>query len=326
MTPVAPVIGTVFRRNWTDRRDGTRRDIQLAYETRGDSSGTPLLMVMGLGAQMYLWPDELVEQFVADGFYVIRFDNRDVGLSSVTTGEPPTMPSLVKLQVGLGATEVPYLLSDMADDAIGVLDHLGIPSAVVMGASMGGMIAQTMAINSPRRVSALISVMSTTGNRRVGRADPRFLMKMVKHIGRPESEAIDAAVEVARLIGGPRFDEGNYRAMYSRLVERSYRPQAVAWQMAAIAASPDRTKDLTQLTVPTVVIHGAADRLIPISGGRATAAAIPGSRYLVFDDMGHDLPVTRWDQIVKAVRAVSPGAAGQAKSQARPDVKVSASV
>jgi pimeloyl-ACP methyl ester carboxylesterase len=297
--------GVVVRRNWTDRRDGTRRDIQLAYETRGDRSAVPLLMVMGLGAQMYLWPDELVEQFVAAGFFVIRFDNRDAGLSSVTSGTPPSRASLVTLQLGIGATEVPYLLSDMADDAVAVLDHLGIASAVVMGASMGGMIAQTMAVHSPRRVRALVSVMSTTGNRKVGRADPRFLLKMLKHIGRPRSEALDAAVAVGRLTAGSRFEEGHYRALYTRLLERSFRPEAVSWQMAAISASHDRTTELKSIRVPTLVIHGSLDQLIPISGGRATAAAIAGSRYLVFDDMGHDLPRTRWEEMVLAVRVLT---------------------
>jgi pimeloyl-ACP methyl ester carboxylesterase len=309
--------GLVVRRNWTDRRDGTRRDIQLAYETRGDQSDTPLLLIMGLGAQMYLWPDELVEQFVAAGFYVIRFDNRDAGLSSETAGTPPSKATLVGLQVGLGTTEVPYLLADMADDAVAVLDHLGVTSAVVMGASMGGMIAQTLAIHSPRRVRALVSIMSTTGNRRVGRADPRFLLKMAKHIGRPQVEAVEAAVSVGRLLAGSRFDEVQYRTMYARLFERSYRPDAVLWQMAAIAASADRTEDLKGLRTPTVVIHGALDRLIPISGGRATAAAIPGSRYMVFDDMGHDLPRGRWPDMVAAVQAVA---------QARPQSAVRSSV
>jgi pimeloyl-ACP methyl ester carboxylesterase len=298
--------GTAIRRNWTDRRDGTRRDIHLAYETRGASTATPLLMVMGLGAQMYLWPDDFVDQFVAAGYYVIRFDNRDAGLSSETPGTPPTRASLVKLQMGLSAPQTPYLVADMADDAVAVMDHLGIGSAVVMGASMGGMIAQTMAANSPRRVCALVSVMSTTGNTRVGRADPRFLLKMARLIGRPQAEAIESAVELGRLIAGPRFDEHQYRAMYSRLVERSFRPDAVLWQMAAIASSPDRTPALRSLQIPTLVIHGSLDRLIPISGGRATAAAIAGSRYMVFDDMGHDLPRTRWEEMVTAVGALLP--------------------
>jgi pimeloyl-ACP methyl ester carboxylesterase len=302
---------TAIRRHVVDRRDGSVRDYEFCVETTGNPNDIPVLLVMGLGAQMYLWPDEFVATLAGEGFFVIRFDNRDVGLSTKTLGDPPEVAELLRAQVGLLRPKVAYLLGDMADDAFAVLDHLGINQAHIAGASMGGMIAQSMAIAAPDRVLSLTSIMSTTGNRRVGRAKPAFLLRMMKLIGDRErgssggqDAAISVGVEITRLTAGAHFDRQRTLELQTRLVQRSYHPAGARFQTAAIAASPDRTDALRQLDVPALVVHGAMDRLVPISGGRATASALRGSRYLVFDDMGHDLPPGRGLELVAAIRDV----------------------
>jgi pimeloyl-ACP methyl ester carboxylesterase len=312
---------TAIRRNVVDRRDGSLRDYEFCVETAGDPRHTPLLLVMGLGAQMYLWPDEFVAALAATGLYVIRFDNRDVGLSTKTQGSVPEVAELLRAQVGFLRPKVAYLLSDMADDALAVLDHLGIDQAHVAGASMGGMIAQSMAIAAPDRVRSLTSIMSTTGNRRVGRPKPAFLLQLMKLIGDrersgPDGEAaaISVGVEVTRLTAGAHFDRQRAVDVQTRLVRRSTHPAGARFQTAAIAASPDRTQALRGLDVPALVVHGAMDRLVPISGGRATAAALRGSRYVVFDDMGHDLPPARGPELVSALLDVI--ARGEARVRA----------
>ena len=279
--------------------------VELEYETFGDSSNPPLLLVMGLGAQMISWDEGFCEGLVERGFFVVRFDNRDVGLSTKTVGDPPDLMSVIMTRLAGGQPEVAYLLADMATDAFGVLDALGIERAHIVGASMGGMIVQSMAIAHPERVLSLTSIMSTTGDLAVGQADPAFLGEIMANQTLDPAQAVEAGIAGGRLIAGPLYDEVAGRASVERAVARCFNPAGTAFQGAAIFASPDRTPALRELDVPTLVVHGRVDRLVPLSGGEATAAAIPGARLLVLDEMAHDLPKPLWPQVFDAISAVA---------------------
>jgi len=284
--------------------------IEIAYETIGDPSLPALLLVMGLGTQMIHWDRELCELFAASGFRVIRFDNRDSGTS--TQIDAP-VPNLMRGMVGLRA-DAPYLLDDMADDAFGLLDHLGISAAHVVGASMGGMIAQTMAIRRPERVLSLTSIMSTTGERRSGRPKLRVWTVLTRRAPRERKAFVEHVVRVFRMIGSKGFpvDEKRLRELAAASHARGHHPAGTGRQLAAIMASGDRTERLRHIRVPTTVIHGKDDPLVPFSGGVATAGAIPGARLIAVAGMGHDLPREVWPQIVAAVVE----AAGQAQEAA----------
>lgn len=287
--------------------------ITIEYEEQG--SGEPLLLVMGLGGQLTDWPQELVDMIAAHGFRVIRHDNRDVGLSTEFSSAPPTTKELLKAALFRRPIRSEYVLNDMADDAIGLLDALDIESAHVVGVSMGGMIAQAMAIGHPARVRSLTSIMSTTGNRRVGQPKAK-LIKMIARRPDPTPEnAVDMGVEMFSHICGPTFDPVEFRTVAQAAVDRSWRPAGTGRQTAAIMASDDRTEALTRLQVPSLVVHGMLDPLVRPSGGIATAKAIPGSRLLMFNDMAHDLPHTRWAETAESIalnssRAGSPAVAG----------------
>jgi pimeloyl-ACP methyl ester carboxylesterase len=273
--------------------------IEIAYETIGDPSNPPLLLVMGLGMQLIHWDLELCEQLAERGFYVIRFDNRDAGHS--TKIDAP-VPDIRRAMLGL-RVEAPYRLSDMAGDAFGLLDQLGIEATHVVGASMGGMIAQTMAIERPERVQSLVSIMSTTGNRRVGTPKLRVWGVLMRQAPRDRDAYIERFVRVFRAIGSPGFplDEERIRELAAETYERGHEVAGTGRQLAAIMASGDRTPRLRSLDVPTTVIHGRADPLVPFRAGRATARAIPGARLIPIKGMGHDLPREVWDTIVDAV-------------------------
>jgi pimeloyl-ACP methyl ester carboxylesterase len=286
--------------------------IEIVYETIGDASDPPLLLVMGLGMQLIHWDRELCEQLAGRGFLVIRFDNRDSGRS--TEIDAP-VPNIVRAMAGL-RIDAPYLLDDLADDAFGLLDHLGIESSHVVGASMGGMIAQAMAIRRPERVLSLTSIMSTTGERRAGRPKLRVWSVLARRAPAEKDAYVEHFVRVFRLIGskGFAFDEERVRALAAASFERGHRAAGTARQLAAILASGDRTERLRGLRVPTTVVHGRADPLVPFRGGRATARAIPGARLITIPGMGHDLPREVWPQLVDAVaetaaRAAAPQAA-----------------
>jgi len=277
-------------------------NLTIEYETFGD--GPALLLVMGLGAQLIDWPDEFVDLLVERGFQVIRFDNRDAGLSTKMTGTtPPTVSRALAAQVSRRLAHADYLLSDMARDAVGLLDHLGIEKAHVVGASMGGMIAQTIAIEHPQRVSSLVSIMSNTGDRRNGRASVHLLRKARKLIGDHPERRMENAVTLGRLIAGPHFDDQAARELLQREFDRNDDIAGTGRQMMAIAASPNRTPGLRRLNVPTLVIHGLLDPLVMPSGGIATCNAVHGSRLLMFPDMGHDLPRARWPEVIDAIAA-----------------------
>jgi pimeloyl-ACP methyl ester carboxylesterase len=277
----------------------TANGIEIVYETIGDPSNPALLLVMGLGTQLIHWDTELCEMFAKRGFYVIRFDNRDAGRSARIDAP---VPNLMRAMAGL-KVEAPYRLDDMAEDAFGLLDHLGIEAAHVAGASMGGMIAQTMAIRHPERVLSLTSIMSTTGERRAGLPKLRVWGVLLRRAPRDKDAAVEYFVRVFHQIGSKGFpvDEDRIRRLAGEAYERGHTPAGTGRQLAAIMASGDRTKRLRELRIPTTVFHGRSDPLVPFRGGRATAEAIPGARLIAIPGMGHDLPREVWPRLVDAV-------------------------
>ena len=277
----------------------TANGITIEYEEHGE--GEPLLLVMGLSGQLTDWPLGFVDELVTSGFRVIRFDNRDIGLSTEFTSVPPTTSQLAKAVLTRRPVPAEYRISDMAADAAGLLDALGIEQAHVVGMSMGGMITQALAIDHPSRVRSMTSIMSTTGNRRVGQPKLSLVRRFARRPAPTRDTAVDLGLETFRAISGPTFEEDEARQMVEAAVARSFRPASVGRQTAAIIASPDRTADLRRLRVPALVIHGLVDPLVRLSGGIATAAAIPGSRLLVFNDMAHDLPRTRWHEMADSI-------------------------
>jgi pimeloyl-ACP methyl ester carboxylesterase len=288
----------------------TANGIEIVYETIGDPSDPPLLLVMGLGMQLIHWDRNLCEQLAERGFYVIRFDNRDAGLS--TKVDAP-VPDVRRAMLGR-RVDAPYLLGDMADDAFGLLDHLGIEAAHVVGVSMGGMIAQTMAISRPERVLSLISIMSTTGERRVGRPKLRVMTVLLRQAPQEREGFIDHFVRVFRMIGSRGFplDEARVRELAAATYDRNHDRAGTARQLAAILASGDRTASLRSLSVPTTVIHGRNDPLVPFRGGKATARAIPGARLIEIPGMGHDLPEQVWPLVIDAIVETAARAAPRA--------------
>lgn len=275
--------------------------ITIEYEESG--SGDPLLLVMGLNGQLIDWPEGFVDALVAQGFRVIRFDNRDAGLSTEMTAPAPTPWQIARGAIRRRGLKVEYTVPVMARDAVGLLDALGLDKVHVAGMSMGGMIAQQIAIDFPERVLSLTSIMSTTGNPKVGHPKPRIVWKFLRRKAVSAEAAVESAVDLFRDISGPTFDEEEFRVLAKASIARSYRPAGTARQLAGIIASPDRTPGLRRLKVPTLVIHGSLDPLVNRSGGIATADAVPGARLLMFNDMGHDLPPTRWDEFASAIRA-----------------------
>ena len=286
----------------------TANGIQIEYEAYGDPAQPPLLLVMGLGAQLTLWPMELVEALVARGFYVIRYDNRDIGLSQKfgEHGIPNFKRVALMRMLGLRA-RIPYRLSDMANDAAGLLDALGIAKAHVVGASMGGMIVQLMAINHPDKLLTMTSIMSTTGNRRLPPPQPQAMKALLNRA--PANATLDQVLpiglSVSRAIGSPAYpaDEADIKRRVERDFTRSFYPQGAARQISAIMDDGDRRKRLAKVTTPTLVIHGVHDPLVPVEGGRDTAAAVPGATLLEIEGMGHDLPLELVEQIADAVAA-----------------------
>jgi pimeloyl-ACP methyl ester carboxylesterase len=276
------------------------------YETFGDRGARPLLLVMGLGAQMILWEEDFCRALADQGHYVVRFDNRDVGLSSKldAAGVPNVMELMQKVMSG-ATPSVPYSLDDMADDTAGVLDALGFASAHVVGASMGGMIAQTLAILHPTRLRSLTSIMSSTGDPSLPPAKPEAMAVLLAPPPTTREGAIESQVRTWRAIGSPGFpfDEAHVRERAGRSYDRSAYPAGMARQLAAILVHGSRRARLASVKVPTLVIHGEADPLVPVEGGRDTAAAIPGAELLTIEGMGHDLPPQAWPRIVAAIAA-----------------------
>ncbi|MGH9171238.1 MAG: alpha/beta fold hydrolase [Acidimicrobiales bacterium] len=276
--------------------------VELYYETYGQDTDPPMLLVCGLGMQLVVWDEAWFEALVRRGYYVVAFDNRDAGLSThlVEAG----IPDLMALLEG-GDPNVTYLLSDMADDAAAVLDATGVESAHILGISMGGMIAQALAISYPGRVRSICSIMSTTGDPNVGQADQAAAEALLAVSGTTREDAMEGALKAFGIIGSPGFpaDEDRVRRLAGLSYDRDREPTGIARQLGAILASADRTEALGHLTMPALVIHGTSDPLVNPSGGRATAAAIPGAKLVMVEGMGHDLPTQIWDMVLDEVCA-----------------------
>ena len=274
--------------------------IDIAYERFGEPNLPPVLLLMGLGTQMLGWPDGFCDALVARDVHVIRADNRDIGLSTHLTDAPA--PDLAAIFRGDTAS-ASYTLSDMAGDTVGLLDALDLDSAHLVGASMGGMIAQTVAIEHPHRVRSLTSIMSTTGDPSVGQSTRKAMAALLSPPATTRQEAIERTVSILRVIGSPGFelDEADVRWRTGVAYDRGHDPVGVARQLAAIAASGDRTSALRSVSVPTLVLHGADDPLVNVSGGRATAEAIPGAEFVEFAGMGHHLSRELWGEIARHI-------------------------
>jgi len=276
--------------------------VQIAYETFGDESGRPLLLIMGLGGPALWWDLALCEQLADHGFFVVRFDNRDVGRSTVFHEHRVARRHLVQAFIGRRSV-APYTMQHLAEDGFGLLDHLGIERAHVTGVSMGGMVAQTMAISQPERVLSLVSVMSSTGRRTVGWQDPRLLPLLVMSGRHSREDYIRRSQRVWKMIGSPQYppDPDTHVRRAGDTWDRGVHLPGVMRQMLAVVTQPDRTAELRRLRIPAAVIHGTADRMVHPSGGRATAAAIPGCELVMIRGMGHDLPPALHDTFVGTI-------------------------
>ncbi len=275
--------------------------IDIEYVTDGDPSDPPLLLVMGLGAQLIAWPEGFVDGLRARGFFLIRFDNRDSGLSTKFEG----LPDMAGLFTGTDLSSATYRIEDMADDAAALLGELGIAKAHVVGASMGGMITQALVINHAELFLSATSIMSTTGDRAVGAPTGEAMTALLRPVATSREEAIQASIEGSLVIGSPAYptDERLLRVRAGQAYDRCYCPEGTARQLGAILGSPDRTEGLHGVRIPFLVVHGDADPLVTPSGGDATAAAVPGSRLLSIPGMGHDLPEALWDTVIDAIVA-----------------------
>jgi pimeloyl-ACP methyl ester carboxylesterase len=276
--------------------------IELCYETSGDAASPPMLLIGGLGMQLVGWGADWVAALVGRGYYAVTFDNRDAGLSThlVERG----VPDLLRWLWGEDAN-IAYGLSDMAKDAAGLLEYLGMESAHVVGISMGGMIAQQLALDHPSKVRSLASIMSTTGDPAVGQPSKDAAEALLELKASTREEAVEMATKVFAIIGSPAFppDEDRLRRMAGEAFDRSHEPTGIARQLGAIVSSPDRTPRLATVSVPTLVVHGSADPLVDPSGGRATAQAIPGAKLVMIEGMGHDLPEQIWPQLLDEIDA-----------------------
>lgn len=279
--------------------------IRIEYETSGDPSASPLLLIMGLGGQLVEWHEDFCRGLAEKGHYVIRFDNRDTGLSQ--RFEEMGMPNIGQaVEASLKGETItpPYTLEDMAGDAVGLLDVLGIDRAHICGMSMGGMIAQTIAIRHPLRVRSLISIYSSTGNPELPQPEPKALEVLLEAPPSERQAYIDYLVRTFRVIAGSgfAFDEAYHRRLAGKLFDRAFYPQGVGRQLMAAMAQQNRRPALASVTVPTLVIHGSDDPLVPVECGRDTADAIPGAELLIIEGMGHELPPGNgWPQILDAI-------------------------
>lgn len=287
----------------------TANGIKIEYETHGDPAHPPMLLIMGLGMQLTRWPIELVDALVARGYYVIRHDNRDIGLSThFDEAGKPSLPRVVLTRLFGIRPRLAYYLSDMADDAVGLLDALKIERAHIVGASMGGMIAQHVAARYPERTRSLTSVMSTTGRRGLPRATPEAMAVLTDRPLKADlANIVEFGVKAARAVGSPAFPapEARLREKTTLDFHRSFHPIGALRQMAAIVADGDRSAMLRKITAPTLVIHGEADPLVPVEGGKDTAASIKGATLHLIPGMGHDLPLELVDEIVGKIAEVA---------------------
>ena len=277
--------------------------LALCYEAHGDEADEPMLLIHGHGAQLIAWHEDLLDQLVGLGFYVLTFDNRDAGLSTHLEGAP--VPDAAAVVAGEAAP--PYVIEEMADDAASLLDALGIEAAHVLGVSMGGMIAQAVAIGHQGKVRSLTSVMSSPDPVRVGTPTPEVLEMMTEPGATTREGVIEQSLASWRRTGSVELglDEAWMADIAGRQFDRAFDPDGVGRQFAAIVGSPDRRPGLASVTVPTLVVHGAIDPIVTLAGGKATADAVPGATLVVIDKMGHDLPKAAWPQLLDAVHDVT---------------------
>lgn len=292
--------------------------IQLEYDTFGSPDDPALLLVMGLGAQMTTWETGWCELLAGHGRFVIRFDNRDVGLSTQIDAAVDVGALMMAAMTGGELPKVPYTLSDMAADAIALLDHLGVRTAHVVGASMGGMITQTMAIEHPERLISATSIMSTVGDQAHGQPSPEAMSILLAPPVFTRQEIVDRSVDYAVVASQRYFDPDVTRQRAGEAFDRSFTPDGFGRQLAAIFASGDRSAALANVTVPMLVIHGLDDTLITPSGGRRTAELVPGAHLLELADMGHDLPPQQWPLVVGAIFGHTESAARNAAARVVP--------
>jgi pimeloyl-ACP methyl ester carboxylesterase len=284
--------------------------IEIEYEEFGNACDEPVLLIMGLGAQMILWDEPFCESLAGRGYRVIRFDNRDVGLSSwLDHLGVPNLLAVMSARLLGRKIDAPYLVSDMAADAAALVGALGLDAAHVVGASMGGMIAQTMAIEHPGRVLSLTSIMSTSGEPSLPQPKLEAREALLSPAPRDREQAIERAVRIFRAIGSPGFpfDEERIRGHAARSFDRAFNPAGAARQLTAIVASGSRKRALAALSVPALVIHGRDDPLVPVTCGVDTAESIPGAKLVVIEGMGHDLPRETWPLIVGAIDDLARG-------------------
>ncbi len=286
-------------------RKAVSRGIEIEYETFGDPSGRPLLLIIGLGGQMIQWDEALCRDLAGRGHYVIRFDNRDVGLSTKmeSAGVPNLMEIFGKVMQGEKISP-PYSLNDMADDAASLLAALGIPRAHICGMSMGGMIAQTFAIRHPERVLSLTSIYSTTGNPKLPQAKPEIMGLLIAPPPREKAAHVEHMLKLFKDISGPGFpfDSQWTRKIIADSYDRCFYPQGMVRQLVAILTHGNRKPALSSLNIPALVVHGTDDPLVPVEGGKDTAEALRGSELILVKGMGHDLPHGgAWPRIIEAI-------------------------
>jgi len=283
--------------------------IDIEYVAEGDPANPPMLLVMGLGAQLTAWPEGFVE-LLRQRFFVVRFDNRDCGLSTKLHGAP-SLEAFITALFGGEAPPPPYRIEDMADDAAALLVELGMDQAHVVGVSLGGMITQALAINHAGRFLSAASIMSTTGDWSAGAPSGEAVTSLLRPAATSRDEYVAASLAASQVIGSPAYptDEALLRQRAAAAYDRAYCPEGTARQIAAILGSPDRTEGLRGVRMPFLVVHGQDDPLVPVGGGRATAAAVPGSELIVIPGMGHDLPQQLWGRITDAIAANTERAA-----------------
>ncbi len=273
--------------------------VEIEFDTFGNPSKPALVLVMGLGLQMIAWPEAVCDEFAAMGFFVVRFDNRDCGLS--TKFDSYGVPNIFAGLAGDRST-APYSLADMADDTVALMDHLGVEAAHLVGVSMGGMIAQQAVIDHPTRFLSLCSMLSSTGAKGVGQPSNEVVAALLQPGGDDRDTAIERSLEISRAISSEKyFNKDSELELMARSYDRNYCPEGVMRQLMAVVTSSDRTVALKKVTIPTIVIHGLADRLVNPSGGIATASSIPDARLLAFEGMAHEVPESLWPEVRKAL-------------------------
>ncbi len=284
-----------------EAQQASANGLQITYDSFGDPADPVMILIMGLGTQMIHWSDQFCKLLASKNLRVIRFDNRDIGKSTWMIDCPvPSMWAFIGNSLFRKKVNAPYLLDDMADDTLALMDALNINKAHFAGASMGGMIAQCIALKAPSRVSSLTSIMSTTGNRSLPKAKTRISAKLLKPLAKDIDEYVAQSLKVWKMLHGEHFPYEHERVekVIRESRQRGFNPAGVARQLSAIIDSPDRTLGLQQLQMPSLIIHGDIDPLVPMECGIATAAAIPGSTLKIMEGMGHTLPVQLWPQIV----------------------------